>query len=325
MPFSRRHVLALAAALAATSGPSAIAQAWPAKPITIIVAYPAGGDTDAMARVFAEKLGTRLGQPVLVDNKPGASGIIGSTYVARSAPDGYTLLLAPNTFAFAQSVLKTSPSTSYDVVNSFVPVVQTCTMPMFIAVSGTTGLKDLGGLVAQAKSKEVSFATPGSGSPMHILGELFAKDSGAKLVHVPYKGVAPAVNDMLGGHVPMTVITLGPIAPFLGNGKIAALAVMDSKRSALAPQVPTMVEAGFKPLDGTAWQGVFAPKGTPAAVVQTLNQHLNEILKMPDVAAKMATFGALPAGGEPARLERTNADDHARYTKLVKDFGIQSD
>lgn len=325
MPTPRRHVLALAAALAACSATSVLAQAWPSKPVTIVVAYPAGGDTDAMARLFAEKLATRLGQPVVVDNRPGASGIIGSTYVAKAVPDGHTLLLAPSTFSFAQSVLKTSPGASYDVVNSFAPVVQTCTMPMFIAVSGGTGLKDLKGLVTQAKAKEMSFASPGSGSPMHILGEVFAKDSGARLAHVPYKGVAPAVNDVLGGHVPLTVMTLGPIAPFLANGKVAALAVMDDKRSPLAPQVPTMAEAGFKPLDGTAWQGLFAPKGTPAPVVLALNQHMNAILQMPEVVAKMGVFGALPAGGEPARLEKTTADDHARYTRLVKEFGIQAD
>ncbi len=321
----RRHVIALAAALAAGTVLPAFAQAWPTKPITIVVAYPAGGDTDAMARLFAEKLAPRLGQPVVVDNKPGASGIIGSAQVAKSAPDGTTLLLAPNTFAFAQSVLKTSGASAYDVLNGFAPIVQTAVQPMFVAVSTASGIKDLNGLVAQAKARELSYASPGSGSPMHILGELFGRAAGVKISHVPYKGVAPAVNDLLGGHVPVTYMTLGPLAPHLATGKVVVLAVTQAQRSPLAPQVPTLAELGIKGVEVSAWQGLFAPKGTPAAVVQTLNRHMNEILKMPDVVAKMATFGALPAGGEPARLEKTNADDHARFTKIVKDLGIQPD
>ncbi|WP_326537454.1 Bug family tripartite tricarboxylate transporter substrate binding protein [Pseudorhodoferax sp.] len=326
---TRRHALALAAALAVSTAASfttpANAQAWPTKPITIVVAYPAGGDADAMARLFAEKLTTRLGQPVLVDNKPGASGTIGSTFVAKAAPDGYTLLLAPNTFAFAQFVLKTSGSASYDVLNGFAPIVQTAVQPMFVAVSAASGIKDINGLVAQSRARELSYASPGSGSPMHILGEMFGHAAGVKISHIPYKGVAPAVNDVLGGHVPVTYMTLGPIAPHVAAGKVTVLAVTDSQRSSLAPQVPTLAELGIKGVDVSAWQGLFAPKGTPAAVVQVLNGHMNEILRMPDVVAKMAVFGALPAGGDPARLEKTNAADHARFGKIIKDLGIQPD
>ena len=319
----RRQVVIAAALLAAAqmSG-SALAQAYPSKPITIVVAYPAGGDTDAMARLYAEKLGQRLGQPVVVDNRPGASGTLGSSHVAKAAPDGYTLLLAPNTFAFAQSVLKISGPAAYDVLNGFTPIVQTCTMPMFIAAAGSSGIKDLSNLVTQAKGKELTFASPGNGSPMHVLGEMFARNAGIRLTHIPYKGVAPAVNDMLGGHVPLTVMPYGPIGPYAG-GKIRMLAVMDTKRSPLAPQIPTMAEQGFQTQDGTAWQGIFGPKGMPADVVNLLNSHFNEILKQPDVVAKMAVFVALPAGGAAAQLAKTNADDHQRFTKIIKDLGIR--
>lgn len=306
-------------------GSSVAAQpAYPAKPITIVVAYPAGGDTDAMARVYAEKLSQRLGQPVLVDNRPGASGTIGSVYVSKAAPDGYTLLLAPNTFAIAQFVLKTTAGSSYDVLNGFTPIVQTSVQPMFVAVSQASGIQNIQALMAQGKREGTDYASPGSGSPMHILGEMFNKAAGTRLGHIPYKGVAPAVNDLIGGHVPVTFMTWGPIAPYAGS-KVNVLAVADTQRSTLAPQVPTLGELGIKGVEVSAWQGLFAPKGMAPEQVKLLNHHLNEILKMPDVVSKMTTFGALPAGGEPVRLAKTNAADHQRFGKLIKDLGIHAD
>jgi len=326
MKLTRRLALAAAVSAAALSlaGPAAAQAPWPSKPITLVVAYPAGGDTDAMARLYAEKLSTRLGQPVVVDNKPGASGIIGNSYVAKAAADGYTLLLTPSTFSIATLVIKTGPANAYDVQNDFTPIVLTGTQPLFL-VSGAGGAKDLKELIANAKAKPLSYASPGSGSPMHILGELFNKSAGVKLSHVPYKGVAPAVNDVLGGHVPLTYITWGPVAPHIAQGKMTALAVADSARSPLAPNVPTLAELGVKNVEVNAWQGLMGPKGLPADIVAKLNGHMNEILKMPDVAEKMKVFGALPAGGEPARLAKVNADDHARFGKIIKDFGIQAD
>ncbi|MFT3812018.1 MAG: tripartite tricarboxylate transporter substrate binding protein [Acidovorax sp.] len=327
-----RRRLALAAALLAATCGSALAQGYPHKPITIVVAYPAGGDTDAMARLYAEKLSTRLGQPVVIDNRPGASGTIGTVYVAKAAPDGYTLLLAPSTFSIAQYVLKTSPSTSYDVLNGLAPIVQTSVQPLFVAAGQASGIKDVKGLIDQARKTELTYASPGSGSPMHILGEMFNKAAGVKITHVPYKGVAPAVTDLIGGHVPTTFMTWGPLAPYVGknlggagDGKIVPLAVADAQRTPLAPNVPTLAEAGIKNVEVAAWQGLFAPKGTPAEVVRLLNTQLNDILKMPDVAAKMAVFGALPAGGDPARLDKTNAADYHRFGKLIKDLNIQAD
>ena len=322
---NRRQVVLAAAVLAAAPlSFNVMAQAYPTKPITIVVAYPAGGDTDAMARLYAEKLSTRLGQPVVIDNRPGASGVIGSTHVAKAAPDGYTLLMAPNTFSMAQLVLKTSPATGYDVLNGFAPIVQTSFQPLFLASNTVSGIKDVKSLLAKAKGGGVSFASPGSGSPMHVLGEQFNKVTGVKLDHVPYKGVAPAVNDLIGGHVPTTFMTYGPLAPYVGT-KVNVLAVADSKRSSLAPTVPTLAELGYKDVEISAWQGIFGPKGLSPEIVKLINGHMNEILKMPDVVAKMHTFGALPAGGEPAQLAKINATDHARFAKLIKDLGIQAD
>ena len=322
----RRQVVMAAALLAAAqmSGHALAQAAYPAKPITIVVAYPAGGDTDAMARLYAEKLSHRLGQPVLVDNRPGASGTIGTVHVGKAAPDGYTLLLAPNTFAIAQFVLKTASGSSYDVLNGFTPIVQTSVQPMFVAASQASGIKDLKTLVSQGKRDGLTYASPGSGSPMHIMGEMFNKSAGTKLAHIPYKGVAPAVNDLIGGHVPVTFMTWGPIAPYAGT-KVNVLAVADAQRSALAPNVPTMAELGVKDVEVSAWQGLFGPKGMSPETVKLLNGHLNEILKMPDVVSKMATFGALPAGGDAARLAKTNAADFNRFGKLIKDLGIQAD
>jgi tripartite-type tricarboxylate transporter receptor subunit TctC len=326
MKLHRRHALALAAcAAAALCAPQAGAQGnWPSKPITLVVSYPPGGDTDAMARLFAEKLQARLGQPVIVENKAGASGIIGNSFVAKAQPDGYTLLLTPSTISVALLVVKAGSATSYDVLHDFTPIVLTATQPLFL-VAGATGPKDVKELLATAKSQPLSYASPGSGSPMHILGELFNKSSGVKLSHVPYKGVAPAINDVLGAHIPLTFITWGPIEPYLATGKVRPLAVAEKQRSPLAPNVPTLAEVGVKDVEVGAWQGLMGPKNLPPEIVKTLNANMNEILKMPDVAAKMKVFGALPAGGDPARLAKVNADDNARFGKIIKESGIQAD
>jgi tripartite-type tricarboxylate transporter receptor subunit TctC len=322
---TRRQALALALSLATAGAAAPVwAQGYPAKPITLVVAYPAGGDTDALARLFAEKLSTRIGQPVVVDNRPGASGVIGSSFVAKAPADGYTLLLAPSTFSIAQLVLKTGGSSGYDVLHGFTPIVQTGTLPLFLVAGAGTGFKSFKDVQA-AKGQTLSYASPGSGSPMHILGEMVNKAAGLSLGHVPYKGVAPAVNDVLGGHVPLTYITYGPIAPHLAGGKMVPIAVADRARSPLAPNVPTFAELGYRNVEVTAWHGLFGPKNLPPEIVKTLNGHFNEILKMPDVVSKMAVLGALPLGGAPEVLGKTNAADFERFGKVIKELGIQAD
>jgi tripartite-type tricarboxylate transporter receptor subunit TctC len=180
--------------------------------------------------------------------------------------------------------------------------------------------------VAAAKDgKTLSYASPGSGSPMHILGEMFARASGANLSHVPYKGVAPAVNDVLGGHVPLTFITLGPVAPYFANGKLRPLAVASAQRSPLAPNVPTLAELGYGGVEVTAWNGLWGPRNLPPEIVKTLNGHFNEILKMPDIVARMAVLGTTPVGGSADVLGKTNAADYARFGKVIKELGIQAD
>ena len=321
--------LAGAAAVLALSLGSANVQAqagYPNKPITIVVSYPPGGDTDALARLYAEKLAAKLGQPVVVDNKPGASGTIGNSFVAKSPADGYTLLFTPNTISIATLVLKQGTGAAYDVLNDFTPIVQVGSQSLFLVVTAASGVTNVKELVAAAKAgKLVTYASPGSGSPMHILGETFNKAASVKIAQVPYRGSAPAIVDMIGGHVPFMYTTLGPVAQHVASGKLVVIAVADAQRSPLLPNVPTVAEAGYSDVNVGAWQGLMGPKGMPADVVKTLNGTMNDILKMPDVVSRMTTLATIVVGGEPAVLGKINAIDHNRYAKVIKEFGIQAD
>ena len=327
MHFTRRTTLALIACVAtAVSGAPAFGQTWPSKPITIVVSYPAGGDTDAVARTYAEKLSARLGQPVLVDNRPGASGIIGNAAVAKAAADGYTLLFTPSTFPIAQHVLQVGPNVAHDVNKDFTPIVKTGNIPLLAVTAASTGIKDMKQLIADAKAgKALTYGSPGTGSPMHILAEMLNNDAGIKVTHVPYRGVAPVVTDTLGGHVGIGWITPGAVSSHISTGKLIPLATAERQRTRLMPNVPTLIELGYKNLDVSAWMGLLGPKGMPSDVVRALNQHMNEILRMPDVQAKMAALGIEPIGGEPAVLAKQIADDESRFGKLVKQFGIKAE
>ena len=326
----RRHLVTAIATVAAfgasTLAAPAFAQAYPAKPISIVVSFPAGGDTDALARVFAEKLQARVGQPVVVENKPGASGTIGNAFVAKAAADGYTILFTPNTFAIATLVLKPGSGATYDVSNDFTPIFMAGTQSLYLVANTSVGVTTVKDLVASVKAGKVTtYASPGSGSPMHILGELFNKSAGVKIQQVPYRGTAPAVVDMLGGHVPFMYTTLGAVNQHIASGKMVVLAVADGKRSTLTPNVPTLAEAGFKDAEVGAWQGFLGPKGMNADVVKTLNGHFNEILKMPDVQTRLTALATIPVGGDSSLIGKVAVADHARYAKVVKEFGIQAD
>ncbi|MFC6279762.1 MULTISPECIES: Bug family tripartite tricarboxylate transporter substrate binding protein [Polaromonas] len=331
MQNTRRRVIALMGVMAAltasfVSGPAMAQGAYPSKPITIIVSFPPGGDTDALARLYAEKLSTRFGQPVLVDNKPGASGTIGNAYVAKAPADGYTLLFTPNTISTATLVLKSNSGPAYDVLNDFTPIIQAGSQSLFLVVNTATGITNVKQLVEEAKAGKLKgYASPGSGSPMHILGETFNKAAHVKIAQVPYRGSGPAVVDLVGGHVPMFWTTLGPVLPHITTGKLLNIAVADPKRSPLQPNVPTLAEAGVADVNVGAWQGLMGPKGMHADVVKTLNTAMNDILKMPDVQSKMNILALVPVGGEPATLGKLTASDYTRYAKVIKEFGIQAD
>ncbi len=323
---ARRTVIAIASLATLVYAGGAAAQAYPAKQINVIVSFPPGGDTDALARLFAEKLSARVGQSVIVENKTGASGTIGNSYVAKANPDGYTLLFTPNTLATAPLVLKPGTGAVYDPLTDFTPIILAGTQSLFVVATTASGVTNMKDLVAAVKAGKISsYASPGSGSPMHILGEMFNKSAGVKIKQVPYRGSGPAIVDLVGGHVPMMYTTLGPVSQHIASGKLINIGVADAQRSSLQPNVPTLSEAGFKDAEVGAWQGFMGPKGMAPDVVKTLNGHLNEIIKMPDVVSRMTTLALMPAGGDPSALAKVNADNHARYGKIIKEAGIQAD
>ena len=329
MSIPRRFLSLLPLALvAALSSPgAALAQgAYPLKPITIVVSYPAGSDTDSIARMLGERLGQRLNQPVLVDNKPGAGGTIGNLFVSRAHPDGYTLLFTPNPFTTAPMVMRLPKSSTYDVLNGFEPVIQVGTQPLVLVANPGTGLKSVSEMIAAAKAgKPLSYASPGAGSPMHVLGEWLNHSAGVNITHVPYKGVAPSVTDVVAGHVSTAWVTLGVVREYVAANRLTQLAIGDAKRSPLAPNVPTLGEAGYKDVVVGAWNGFFAPKGTPGDVIRTLNKNINEILAQPENKAKLATFGTLPVGGAPEVLKETNATEYKLMGKVIQDLHITAE
>lgn len=327
MQLSKRSIVKLLAAVLGVAGSTAaMAQAWPSKPITIIVSYPAGGDTDASARIYAEKLSAKLGQTVVVDNRPGAGGVIGNSYVAKSKPDGYTLLYANSTMPMVQHVVKVSPSVAYDPVNAFTPIIRDQNIPLVMVTSPSSGIKNVQQLVAEDRAgKNLIYGSPSNGTPMHIAAEIFNKAAKTKLTHVPYKGSAPLVADLLGGHVALGWTTPGVVVNHVRQGKLVALGVAESKRTKLLPEVPTFFEMGFRDVKLSAWQGLVGPKGLPDEVVKTLNKHMNEIIRMPDVQEKLASLGIETVGGTPEEFAKQIAEDAQRFEALIKEFGIKAE
>ncbi len=322
----RPWLAAAAVPLAMFATGAAYAQAWPSKPITIVNGYPAGGDSDALARVYAEKLTGKLGQQVIVENRPGASGTIAASAVAKAPADGYTLLFVPSTFAIAQHTLKLNAQTAHDVNKDFTPIVKAGNVPLLAVAPAGGAAQDMKQFLASARAgKELTYGTPGSGSPMHVVGEMLNRAAGTRLTHVPYRGVAPVVNDALGGHVSIGWVTPAAVSAHLQAGKLIPLAIADRQRSTLLPKVPTLVELGYKDVEVSAWMGLLGPRDLPAPLVARLNGLMNEILKMPDVVAKMNALGVEPVGGEPAVLAKQIAADDERFGRLVKEFGITAE
>lgn len=327
---SRRQLLNCLAVASAAAALPALAQAqspaYPAKQISVVVSYPAGGDTDALGRLFAEKLATRIGQNVVVENKPGASGTIGNAFVAKAPADGYTLLMTPSTISSALLVLKPGTGGAYDTVGDFEPVFHMGTQQLFLVVNSSSGIKNVKDLVAAAKADKIkTYGSPGSGSPMHILGEMFNKTAGVKIQQVPYRGSAPAVVDLIGNHIQFMYTTLGPVRQHIERGTLTNIAVADTARSPFAPNVPTLEEQGIRGANLGAWQGIMAPKGTPQRVIDLLNGHFNEIMKMPDVQARMALATTVPTGGEARYLGRTHAAEYDRMARVIAENGIKAD
>lgn len=325
MTSTRRTVLLGLAAAATLSAPTTWAQSYPRKPITIVVAFAAGAGTDQIARLLAEKLSARLGQPVVVENKVGAAGVIGTTFVAKAPADGYTLLFTPSSIAFAQLVVKSGGSASYDPLTGFHPIIEIGKSPVFLVTGAGTGFKSFRDVAAAARTRKLDYGSAGTGSILHIIGEVVNKATGVNFVHVPYRGVAPAIADVLAGHIPLGYGSLSTVKPFMAGGRLLSLAVTSKERTTLAPDVPSLAELGYKGVDLTSWYGLFSPTGTPEEVTRVLNQHINEIIKMPEVTEKMALQGATPVGGTPEGLARTLSGDVEVYSKIIKELSISAD
>ncbi len=326
-PASRRHLtLALAGWGLACALAPAWAQSFPSKQVTLVVPFPPGGGPDVAARVIAEKLAPRLGQAVVVENRPGAGALLGASFVAKAAPDGHTLLLTPNTMAISPHVLAPGAGGGIDVNRDLLPVIAPATTPLVLVASPSLGVSNLKGLLEQArKGGGLAYGSPGNGSPMHFAGEMFKRSAAVDMMHVPYRGVAPSLNAALAGEVKLLYTGVGGALQHIKAGKLVPLALTEKARSALLPDVPTATEQGVANVEVNAWYGVFAPAGTPAAVVQRINQEINAVIRLPDVRERLLGAGVEPLGGTPQVLADFMKADTQRYGQLARELGIKAD
>lgn len=319
----RRMVLAAGAAL--VFGGVAAAQTYPSRPVRIIVPFPAGGSNDIVARVLAQKLSARLGQQFIIDNRGGAGGNIGAEAVANAEPDGYTLLLtAPPPLTINAALYK---SIGYDPAKAFAPVALIASVPIVLAVHPSVAAKSVQELIALAKAKPgtLNFGSSGNGSTNHLSGELLKTMAAIDIVHVPYKGAAPAMNDLVAGHIPMMFDNMPAMLPQVQGKRIHALAVAGAKRASAMPDVPTVAESGVPGFDATAWFGVVAPAKTPEAVLERLRGEIGSILGMPDMRARLAELGAEPGDVSGAAFGKFLADETTKWTGIVRASGARVD
>ena len=316
-PFTRRTALQLAALALASVAGAAHAQAWPSKPVSLVVPFPAGGTTDVLARALAERLSPAIGQPVIVENKPGAGATIGADYVAKAKADGHTLLIGAVHHTIASSVYKKLP---YDFQKGFEPVTVIAMVPNVLVVNARTPAKNVNELVALIKAKpaEASYGSSGNGTAQHLIGTQFQQQTGTRLQHIPYKGSGPLATDLLGGQILMSFDTITPVLPHIKAGKLRPLAVTTAKRSPALPDVPTLQEAGLKDFDIGTWFGVLAPVGTPKPVLDRLSAEATKIIQSPDFKKRMDDIGAQPVGNSPAEMAAQIRSETDKFSVLVK-------
>ncbi|MBU1358319.1 MAG: tripartite tricarboxylate transporter substrate binding protein [Gammaproteobacteria bacterium] len=311
-------------AAVATASTAAMAQAWPTKPLKLVVAYPAGGGLDFVGRTVAQRLSERLGQPVLVENKTGASGAIGTDYVAKAAPDGYTLLMASP----AEVVVgpAAGQKTGYDAQKDLTPVSLVGETPLVLAAHPSVPATDLASFVAYAKShpQALTYGTPGSGSSMQFAGESFKAGTGTSIQHVPYRGAAPALTDALGGQISMAIVGMPPVVPYAKSGKLRVLAVTTAKRSSVMPDVPAVSELpGMKDYRFSNWMTVFAPAGTPHAIVERISADIAEIVREPATRKHLLEAGVEPMGVRGEALASFLTEERQRYDTVAKERNIR--
>jgi tripartite-type tricarboxylate transporter receptor subunit TctC len=299
------------------------AQEWPSKPLRIIVPFSPGGVADNSARVIAEPLAARLGQQVLVENRPGASGNIGTQAVAQAEPDGYTLLLGfDGTMVINPHVFAKVP---FDTVRDFAPVTKLGDATLILVAHPSVPARNLAQLVELAKTKPFAYGSSGTGGTPHLAGELLKQRTGAQLEHIPYKGGGQAMADVVGGQIPLVFTAIATAQQYVRTGRLVGIAVPSAKRSGALPEVPTFQESGFAGFDVTSWVGIFAPAKTPAAVVEKLNRELEAALKTPFVRERYATLGIEPVGNTPAQFGEQVRADLARWAEVVKAANVKVD
>ena len=315
----------LGAAFALLAAGVAGAQSWPAKPIRWIVPFAPGGTTDILARTISDKLTIALGKPVIVENNPGAGGGVGAVQTAKAAPDGYTIMGGTiSTHAINASLYKTLP---YDPVKDFTPITLIARVPNLLVVNPDVPAKNVKELIAlmKANPSKYTFASSGNGTSQHLSGELFKSMAGVDMQHIPYKGSPAALQDVVSGQVTMTFDNITTAWPLAKAGKLRALAVTTAKRSPIAPDVPTLAEAGLAGYEIGSWQGVFAPAGTPVDVVKRLNAEIVKIINMPDVREKLVGLGAEPVGNTPDEFAALVKSEVVKWAAVVKQSGARVD
>jgi tripartite-type tricarboxylate transporter receptor subunit TctC len=318
-------LLALAFVALVSASPGAIAQTYPTKPVKLVVPFPPGGSLDTTGRLLAQKLTEAWGQPVVVENKPGAGGNIGADLVAKSAPDGYTILMgALSTHAVNPSLYAKMP---YDAAKDFAPITLIAITPNVLVVNAASPVNNVREFIAYAKANpgKLSFGSGSSGSAGHLAGELFKVETGTDAVHIPFKGGAPATQALLAGDTQFMFDNLANAMAQVKAGKLKALAVTTAKRSPLVPDLPTMAEAGLPGFDISTWYGLFAPAGTPPAIVARWNADVTRILNSPDVRARLVADGAEPAPNTPEQFAQMIASELTKYARIVKISGAKVD
>ena len=321
-----RKFLAFAAGIlaAVTISLPAFGQAYPSRPLRMVVPFPPGGPTDITGRTLAQKLSERWNQPVVVENRPGAGSIIGTEIAAKSAPDGYTILLGRNSIALQPLLQSKLP---YDPQRDLAPVILAVRIPNVLIVHPSVPANTLAEFIALAKAKPatINYASVGNATGPHLFGELFRGMTGVDIVHVPYKGTAPAVNDLLAGQVQALFDSLATALPNIRAGKLRALGVTSLQRSKSAPDIPTISEAGAPGYEATGWFGVLVPAGTPADIIAKMNAELGAILKQPDVEERFLKFGAAGGGGTPEQFAAFIRSEQEKWGKVIREARIRID
>jgi tripartite-type tricarboxylate transporter receptor subunit TctC len=312
------------ALLVATSS-SVTAQSYPDRPIRLIVPYPAGGGLDIVARLVANALTKNAGWQFIIDNRSGAAGMLGTDMGAKAPPDGYTLVLGTN--ATHGSFVALYPKLPYDAIKDFAPITDLVVVTQILVVHPSVPARNLKELIALAKSRpgQLNYGSGGSGVPGHLAMELIKSRAGVKIEHVPYKGIAPALSDLLGGHVQVLITNTPPVMPYIESGRLKALAVVNPKRSALLPKLPTLAEAGLKGELPEFWWGLFAPAGTPPSVIARLNTEIRKILELKDVKDRLFDLGLEPDWRTPEDFGAVVRAGIEQWAKAVKDSGAKPD